>query len=172
MISLIRKLFIWFFTLGVVAPTVPPPVPPPVQQPVVTELVQVPAVVVAPPVVRRRRRRTSTLWCNQKGDKYNDQKLNRNQWLYDKPAKRRHRDHLIVVGALFFAKRDRLWRLVGRVTKVEKTKNDHQLLLTVEPWGPLRDKEFKNKNDILEELGFEKISSQERMWGVIPVRAV
>ncbi len=118
-------------------------------------------------------RPVSSFWANQKRLKYHDVQLNKNQWLYDKPAKRRDRDHLLVPDSLFFVKfrsgPAKGWRLIGRVTKVEPTNNENQVLITVEPWRG-SPKGFNSKNAILEHLGsFKELSDHERIFGLIPL---
>ena len=110
-----------------------------------------------------------SVWCNQKRIKYQDKKLSKNKWLYDKPAKRRERDHLLVIDALFFLRVNKEWVLIGRISKVEAMDNEMQVMLTIKPW----DKEVKGrtKNDVLDLLGLRALSNQERMWGLIPVQA-
>ena len=118
-------------------------------------------------------RPVSSFWANQKRVKYYDVQLTKNQWLYDKPAQRRDRDHLLVPDSLFFLNIRRGaakgWRLIGRVIKVDPTDNENQVILTIEPW---RDspKGFSTKNAILEHLGsFKELSDHERIFGLIPL---
>ncbi len=150
-----RAFVAWIAKFWVPAPTVQLPR---VQLPAPAPTVQLPVVVKLP-----------TLWCNQKRIKYHDEKLSKNKWLYNKPAKRRDRDHLLVPNALFFLRVDKEWVLLGRVSKVEPTDDEMQVMLTIRPWGD--DVRGRTKNDVLDALGFRELSNQERMWGLIPVQA-
>jgi hypothetical protein len=111
----------------------------------------------------------SSLWSNRIRD-YNDYQchINKDVFYYDKPAKHRHRDHLIKKYALLFVKTRKGWRFIGHVTRVEEVDDtDKQVRLTVNRWGPER--YYPNKNEILKAMGFESISDYERMHGLIPL---
>ncbi len=118
---------------------------------------------------------TPSLWQAGNGQ-YKDQILNRDDeyiyLVYDFPKKRTDRNHLVTKGALLFVKTKIGWVLPGFVSKVIATgvypdtgrKFAHLKIKKVENTFA-----FANKNAALKALGFNEITDNERMHGLIPL---
>jgi hypothetical protein len=108
------------------------------------------------------------MWSNYAREEYDDYQctLNKNQFVFCKPNKRRDRDHLIRIRALYCLKTKKGWRFIGHLTQTHEI-GDNQVCVTVNRWGPER--YYPNKNALLEAMGFNPISDYERMHGLTPV---
>jgi hypothetical protein len=118
---------------------------------------------------------TPSLWQAGNGQ-YRDQMLNRDDeyiyLVYDFPKKRTDRNHLVTKGALLFVKTKIGWVLPGFVSKVLATgvypdtgrKFAHLKIKKVENTFA-----FANKNAALKALGFNELTDNERMHGLIPL---
>ncbi len=118
---------------------------------------------------------TPSLWQAGNGQ-YRDQMLNRDDeyidLVYDFPKKRTDRNHLVTKKALFFVKTKIGWVLTGFVSKVLATGVYPD---TGRKFAHLKIKKvkntiaFANKNVAIKELGFNEITDNERMHGLIPL---
>ena len=118
---------------------------------------------------------TPSLWQAGNGQ-YRDQMLNRYDehidLVYDFPKKRTDRNHLVTKKALFFVKTKIGWVLLGFVSEVLATGVYPD---TGRKFAHLKIKKvkntiaFANKNVAIKELGFNEITDNERMHGLIPL---
>ena len=135
-----------------------------------------PAPAPQPP---KKLKMTASLWQAGNGQ-YKDAFLKRDgkyiHTIYDFPKKRTDRNHLVAKDALLFAKaknkKKSVWILVGVVSEVLATgiypgteQKFAELKITMLP----NRVPFDNKNAALEALGFNEITDNERMHGLIPL---
>ena len=105
--------------------------------------------------------------------KYNDYVMNECtdifQVKYDKPKVQRNRDYILKKGAIFFQKGRGGWRLEGVIKAVDEH-GDECVTLTIQKLS--NTSVFSNKTEAVTALGFQPLSSYERIFGLIPLARV
>jgi hypothetical protein len=137
-----------------------------------TPMKPAPAPTPQPP---KKKVMTPSLWQAGNGE-YKDTILNNIgdyiHVIYDFPKKRTDRNHLVTKGALLFVKTKIGWVLPGFVSKVVAT---GVYPGTEQKFAELKIKKventfaFANKNAALKALGFNELTDNERMHGLIPL---